>query len=274
MAFTQFEFPHTSMYDSDLRELIEMYNKLISSYDTLVNGFEELTHSVENLYSYVDSEIAKGLAQTIAETNSKIHSLEMAIQAVSNDLTQYKTRVYEKFELERQLTISGENALRADYTNKLTELAFAIAEEIADLQKQIDEISNDMPKIFNPVSAKMESIEDTVNSVWQSARSAGAINASLFDAKHLTCEQLSAMYFTCLEFAVSGKKVFAPLPVYSPITGKRTTIQNALTSVASIGVTDVITCAEFDTAGISAEVFDAMDIETTVFDFKAKTYII
>ena len=48
MSFTN-EFPNTSYYGSDLRELLEMYKKLISDYNSILANIESANHDYESL---------------------------------------------------------------------------------------------------------------------------------------------------------------------------------------------------------------------------------
>lgn len=68
MAFG-FEFPHTSNFDSDLRQIIEMYNS-VKNLPSEWNEFKlEMTSTIENfLTNYLDTNIEELLNRFILDT--------------------------------------------------------------------------------------------------------------------------------------------------------------------------------------------------------------
>lgn len=55
MSYTDYDFPHTGFYDSDLRELIDMYKKLVPQ----VEGLEEWKEEHEEAYSELKDMVDK-----------------------------------------------------------------------------------------------------------------------------------------------------------------------------------------------------------------------
>ena len=49
MSFSNFEFPNTNFYNSDLRELISMYKKLVKEYDDILEQLNELKTNIGSI---------------------------------------------------------------------------------------------------------------------------------------------------------------------------------------------------------------------------------
>ena len=54
MSFLDNDFPHTTFYDSDLTELLEMYKKLIDDYKTLIISISDLEKKYETIDEKID----------------------------------------------------------------------------------------------------------------------------------------------------------------------------------------------------------------------------
>lgn len=55
MSYLDFDFPHTHMYDSDLRELIAMYKKLVPAVEALESWRTEYEAEYAELKSFMDA---------------------------------------------------------------------------------------------------------------------------------------------------------------------------------------------------------------------------
>lgn len=55
MSYLDFDFPHTSMYDSDLRELVAMYKKLVPAVEELESWRTEHEAEYAELKSFMDA---------------------------------------------------------------------------------------------------------------------------------------------------------------------------------------------------------------------------
>ena len=55
MSYLEFDFPHSKMYDSDLRELIAMYKKLVPAVEGLESWKREHEAEYEELKSFMEA---------------------------------------------------------------------------------------------------------------------------------------------------------------------------------------------------------------------------
>ena len=53
MSFSNFEFPNTNFYDSDLRELISMYKKLVKDYNSIKAEIDQAVDFINNFKTLV-----------------------------------------------------------------------------------------------------------------------------------------------------------------------------------------------------------------------------
>lgn len=267
------EFPNTNYYDTDLKELICMYKKLLGEYQLLVKGFEELKNQVDNLYAYVDDEIQKALDKTIQELNAKMKSLEEQISILTNQINTFETDVNNRFDIERQRTDMNISALKSEMLGEIGKLALDVADEIDKLRKEIAEIEISMGKIYNPTSAKQDTIENTIFEVWQAAR-VHALTASQYDALCLTAKEYDDKMLTANTYAVAAQLKLVPLKVFNPYTGNIDTLQNAINTAAIMGETNPMTASEYANLHLSADAYKAFDITSQQYDFNAKSYLI
>lgn len=267
------EFPNTNYYDSDLKELICMYKKLLGEYETLVNGFEELKNQVNNFYMYVDEEISKALDKVIQELNIRMESLENEMSILTSRIEVFETDVNNRFEIERQRTDINISAIKSELLGELSDLALEFSEEIEKLRKEISEIELTMGKIYNPTSAKQDTIENTIFEVWQAAR-VHALTASQYDALCITASDYDNKRLTANTYAVAAQLKLRPLMVYNPYTGNIDNLQNAINTAAIMGETNPITAEEYANLHLSADAFKAFDVTSQQYDFYAKSYLI
>ena len=267
------EFPNTNYYDSDLKELIALYKKLLAEYDTLVSGFEELKNSVDNLFLYVDDEIAKSLDKTISEVNARMNSIEEEIQVQQERISSLTEEINTRFIAEREYTNVNIAAAKMDMLGKLSELAIDIGNEIADIRKELSEIEVTMGKINNPTTAEEDTIENTINDVWEANR-VHSLTAARYDSLCFTAEEYDNKRITANDYAISAELILIPMKVFNPYTGEIDSLQNAINTSSIIGQTNPITAQEYLDLHITSDEYEAFDITAQQYDFNAKSYLI
>ena len=81
MSFTDFDFPHTHFYDSDLRELLRFYKELQEKYNGLVadiKALQEWKGQHEGEY--------EALLERVAVIEGEINDFEAEVEAKFTDL--------------------------------------------------------------------------------------------------------------------------------------------------------------------------------------------
>ena len=98
MSFSNFEFPNTNFYDSDLRELISMYKKLVKEYDDILEQLNELKTNIGSIVDeYLDADLGAFKAELLTIINNEITELENEIleeqKKLEDDMTKFKNDI-------------------------------------------------------------------------------------------------------------------------------------------------------------------------------------
>lgn len=265
MSFLQNDFPNASYYNSDLRELIAMYKTLVASYTELVTGYETLEKQVNDVYAYVDTEIANGLASTIATVNAQMAIINARMLALSTEMSA-------TFASERVLTDSQIAELESKLETEIGEVIQELHYNVTALNTRIDKLNLELAPIFNPTTANMESIQKTAFDIWNIGNF-NAMTCAEYDASMLSCDQFAGKGISCNDFATESKTALSPLPVFNPVSGFRDTVQNVLATLSTQGAVNPVTSNEFDIAELTDIQFDALNMSCNDYDFNAKAFI-
>lgn len=261
MGYTNHEQPNTSYYDSDLKELILMYEKVKGDYDGLDEQMTALSEKVDDLYNYVDEEIANGLAETIENVNQNLALVQSNINALEVYVQNFEQYVNDRFISERELTDTKIDA-------EITALALSTLAMVQYLQEQIDDIQTRLAPIYNPTTAKTESIEKTVNDVFQLSRY-HALTCAEYDGLKLSALSFDDLQLSANEFAMDSEQLAKPELVVNVFNGIKTTVQNMMSWLSTYYNSNTVTSAYYDALQLTADDFTALDFTANEYDFNA-----
>lgn len=272
MGFANFEFPHSSYYDSDLRELIDMYKRLTTDYSTILSTVEQLDNKVSELYNYVDSEIASRLAAALSEINAQIAAINELLNVQEQKITELTDSVNARFDSERAITESEINELRVSVTNEIAQLAIDFGGELAELWDYVNKLQFTMPPIYNPVKGYKTDIEQAVRDAWNALRVHG-YTVARYSAIAPTVDDYSNMAMSATDYATRAQLIIEPLRVVQPLNGSLTTVGNAVLTAAVIGATDPLTVSEYAALALTAEEYTAKNVTVNSYDYNGKSVI-
>lgn len=272
MGFANFEFPHCSYYDSDLRELIDMYKRLIGEYSTILNTVEELEKKVSDLYNYVDSEIASRLAAALAEINAQIETINELLSVQERKIDDLTDSVNVRFDSERAITESELSELRVSVMNEIAQLAVDFGGELSELWEYVNNLQFTMAPIYNPVKGYKTDIEQAVRDTWNALRVHG-YTVARYSAIAPTVDDYSNTSMTVTDYATRARLIIEPLRVVQPLNGSLTTVGNAVLTAAVIGATDPLTVSEYATLALTAEEYTAKNVTVNSYDYNGKSVI-
>lgn len=286
MSYTQYDFPHTHFHDSDLRELIEMYDKVVSEYDSLVawknqheSDYNDLMNRVgalegeitsfeariqeefdslkDGLETYIYEQVHEALGQIIIE----VGDIRESIIQLREDLTR------EIFELQGNL-ISQDKMLRNWVEARLEQFV----EEIPDLTTV---------NVWNPVRGALTSVQIAINDLYDLAR-VGGLTALEYDSMQLTAGEYDGLNLTAYDYDnyardILGQRGIFKNPLYymnSPFTGEYVPITTVINELAHLHKADALTASEYDALNLSAADYDAYDLTAFDYDWSGKILLV
>lgn len=285
MSYTQYDFPHTHMYDSDLREIINYYEKLVKDYDSLVTNikalqewktehveeYEKLLAKVNNLESEIttfENEIEEAFAKfksdTETEIDNKFNSAMTEFTNMFNALKNEMTTQLANMKLEiNQLALELSNAISSfrtemvEYLDKRFEL---FIQNLPDYENLI---------VHNPVRGIDTTVQVALDDLYSYFNVFG-LTAQQFDSLELTCAEFDAKGLTAHEFDSNGYKLLGyPDPTYymrDPFTGEWALVSNVVMKLFALHA-GTMTAEAFDALELTCDGFDALEITAFNFDF-------
>ena len=303
MSFTDFDFPHTNFYNSDLRELLHFYKTLQEEYAGLVADIKALNDwRTEHEGQYDELLTRVGILENEISSfestiNAEFDALEIKINEDFTNLSEgireqlQRTITELRAELERTITeintqfnelkLQDESEIAAMKLD-INDLAYQLGEEIADFRIEMDEYLDErfnlfianLPDyeqliIYNPFRGEQTTIQIAINDIY-SYSAFWSITAKQFDDLGLTCEEFEAFSLTCTEFDRDAYKLLGyPDPdthMRDPFTGEINLIKNVVMELYGLHAQG-LTAGEFDALDLTAEEFDAKEVTAFEFDF-------
>lgn len=292
MSYTNFDFPHTHYYESDLRELIAFYKELQDKYNGLVadiqalkdwkeqhegeyeellrrvgvieneindfeaeveRKFDELSRALDQRFENLSAEIRQELADTITEINRQFNALKADIEA---QIEQMKLEINElTFELAKAIA-----NFRIEMVDYLDERFDLFIQSLPDYEHLI---------VHNPVRGEDTTVQVALDDLYAMFNVFG-LTAAEFDSLKLTCEEFDAKELTAHEFDSLGYKLLGyPDPDYymrDPFSGLVIPVKDVVMKLYNLHA-DTMTATEFDAKELTCAEFDAIEISAFDFDF-------
>lgn len=267
MSFLDNDFPHTTFYDSDLTELLEMYKKLIDDYKTLIISISDL----EKKYETIDEKIAESITPYVEE-------MQNYITTEINKLKLDNAKEFEKIEnnfadLSRKIEeiITEINTLRT-YVDELNQKTIdelnAEIERITDnvwlelykINKRIDEIIKTFPPVENPIDKTIENIQVVLFEMYDALRVL-AFTALKFDTSGITAKIFDNSKISALEFDTESEKIFTDLlsfKMFSSVNGKDVSLNDAIDLVDRNNSIFAYKAEWFDAKNLTAQELDML----------------
>lgn len=290
MSFTDFDFPHTHFYDSDLRELLRFYKELQGKYDGLVADIKALQEwktqhegeyelllervtAIEGEIDDFEAEVEAKFTDLENDLNNKFNALTAEIR---NELAQTVLDINRLFnELKNQI----ESEI-ASMKLEIKSLEFELQQAIEDLREELDEyldarfeqFIHNLPDyehliVHNPVTGTDTTIQVALDDLYASFNVFG-LTAKQFDELGITCAEFDAKGLTAHEFDSMGYKLLGyPDPTYymrDPFTGEIALISEVVMKLFALHA-GTMTVNEFEALDLTCAEFDAK--ETTAFNF-------
>ena len=292
MSFTDFDFPHTHFYDSDLRELLRFYKELQEKYNGLVADIKALQEwKAQHEGEY------EALLERVATIEGEINDFEAEVEAkftdLENDLNNKFNALTAEIRNELAQTVLDINRLFNELKNQIESeiasmkleiksLEFELQQAIEDLREELDEyldakfeqFIHNLPDyehliVHNPVTGTDTTIQVALDDLYASFNVFG-LTAKQFDELGITCAEFDAKGLTAHEFDSMGYKLLNyPDPTYymrDPFTGEIVLISEVVMKLFALHA-GTMTVNDFEALDLTCTEFDAKETSAFNFDF-------
>lgn len=288
MSFTFTEFPDTSYYHSDLRQILKRLREIdatLDSYDEVIAELKEELTKIDALYPRVSSleqhmKVAesnivqiradldtmerrvldmdareeadvKELNRLISDLTREVHSIETGLDAIYTyiDAGLSDVRLFVS-QLYTRLTMEFEG------------LKYRLEAEISRLKERIDALDT---SVKNPWHLEEGRVEQDRNEKLVYKDLADNVPTAIEYCKlGLTADEYSAYSLTAIKYARFGKQKLHYYWVYDPRTGNRQDINNVLTSIIDT-MYNTITADAYTAKELTADDYTALEL--SAFDY-------
>lgn len=292
MSYTDFDFPHTHFYDSDLRELLRLYKDLQEKYTKLVSDIEELnTWRVEHEGEYaellvrvkaIEDEISDFESEVITKFNELDESIHKDFDSLEDSIKEELNIALADFEalfiqLKRQLE-SDITAMRLEINNLISYLNDQIANINANVIEYVNDRLDDfiahLPDyenliVYNPVVGLQTNVQQAINDLYLMFAIYG-ITAEQYDSLQITAEEFDGKQLSAKEYDLYAYKLLGyPDPNHymrDPFTGHFEENKVVIWKLADLHRL-ALTASEYDALEMPAETFDGLQLTAYYFDW-------
>lgn len=287
MSFSNFEFPNTNFYNSDLRELIAMYKKLVEDYSTIKAEIDEVTTKINEFTQYVDEKIEEAVGLKLKALTSRVTMLEVEMKEVESELNDMNLRVDDIVQNITKLSIKIDlvkSELKSDVAEIYIEFGKykesvddIIQIEVNKLISYIDEHVTKLDRldVVNPITGVYENVQNVLNDICDSLLSGFGITAQEYDSLALTALQYDKMLITAIQYSSRGYLIFYKeliARMRSPFSGEVDTYSNIIYKLADLHK-NCLTANEYDTLGLTAKIYDDKQLSAYTYDWNSKVAI-
>ena len=285
------EFPSVRAHDTDLSELISLYEKLVKEYDTLVKSINECYSMLKDYQQSIPTYVAKLVASAVEsyrlELKREIARIDAEILNLSNSIDKRFDKVdsdlnllllkYEELKEEQKnfenmfnLELSQMRLLVLGSNSKNEKL---VDDAIAELAKKIDDIPENSAPVFNPFRMKLDT---TGNVVWDFYNIGityhGFTTLEFTKETQITCQYFNDSKITCLDWWTHGKEILIKSNLmFNPVTGKYEDIRLVVYSLAKeLKNNGYLTAGEYDAENITATTYEDVNISANNYDWNGK----
>ena len=291
MSFSNFEFPNTNFYNSDLRELISMYKKLVKEYDDILKQLNELKTNIGSIVDeYLDADLGAFKAELLTIINNEITELENEIREeqkkLEDDMTKFKNDISSTIE---QLRIDID-----EFEVKVNNKVQTIANQIAQVYIDMSEYKHDMAELFelqrnelilyiqehiaqitrlyvtNPFTGVYEDVQDVLNDIAKYVTQSYGLTAQEYDDLQLKASEYDAKRITAQNYSSRGILLFFKelyLKMRSPFTGFMDYYDKIIYQLADLH-RSAYTAEEYDKLLLTADDYDGLGITAFKYDWE------
>lgn len=234
-------YSDTLSYEDNLAQIMKKINELVEQVNNLSNGVNNYTdEQIKKLKTELEKEISaletkllsfvsdfeKEISRIEKETDNKVQALhdyiDSEILKTNEKIKELKTYIdVQIFNAEKRQMKYTDNKVGVESVKREAQDEF--------LNKKIENVVKEFPKVYNAVLGVKSDIQDTFNSFYEYLRELGVLSIS-YDKMELTAEQYDKMEIEAHVFDVYSGFIFSESlsKIFSPFTGKKENMSKVL----------------------------------------------
>lgn len=279
MGYARDEFPNSSYYKSDLREIIERLKHIdseLDEYDDVINQLREALENIQGMDERIRqleintadlNKMRSEISTLFTDIDNIINQHEIDVERLQKEIDNIKlsiTSFEPLIEAARAYSLYLYNKLKTEVSKDILELTFNVNKSIIKLQdaikllnKRIDEIDTSLTNPWHPELNRISLNRN--NKFVYSDLSDECLTANQYATLGLTADQYSAYDLSAINYAEFGKTRLHYYWVFSPTFGFKQEINNVLTSIVN-AIMDTLTATEFTALDLTADDYTALDM--------------
>lgn len=289
MAWTNFEFPHSTMYDSDLRELLRMYKELTEQYDGIKSEIDKCIETIDNFDSIIDEKIKTAISNNLSNMQNSLTRLEKEMSDLQQDFAQYKLET----NLDIQNAISDINKLKVDVENEVNKIRFEMNDLLRLFAEYKDSINGiidakvnelvayindtvtklDRLSVINPFNGQYVDIQLVLDEICKYLTYGFGLTAKEYDDMQLKASEYDNLMLSASAYSMKGFFMFFEhfyLRMRSPFTGLMDTYANIINNLVALHKKS-LTANMYDSLKYTADGYDSLSIDAYHYDWNGDT---
>ena len=291
MSYTEFDFPHTHFYDTDLRELLSKYTDLVKSLASIKAWQTQHEKDYEGLLKRT-SALENDVAKCISDIQKQNEYIAQQHQMIIDECNNCKRQIDSHFELALNHFTNEFETLSGNVLAKLTQMQIqlndfnlflvnALAQNKAEVYEHVNDMFNywvdHLPDyenliVYNPARGAMTTIQEAINDLYADFNVFG-LTAMQYDSLSLTAENYDNYGLTAREYDTWGYIALEyPDPRYymiDPFTGEKTLVKDVVYKLSAFHK-EGLTASEYDAKALTAQVYDSKLITAFNYDWFGK----
>lgn len=243
MSFTIEEFPSTSYYKRDLREIVDYcreFEKTLNSYAEVIEQLQAAITDISGMQSDIaDLQHATSdlntIRQNITDLQNSVSTLIRQVGELSIDMDSVYSYINGQLSNIRSLI----EVNRRIFEGKLSQLQFDITFNVTLLNNKLDKMYNELKElieqivptdVYNRVAGVRLSLDDNNFNVYEDLRCGGLTNSELSEFG-VSNDYIASIVLNNRDQAINLRARLKLHYLYSPVSGKRVSHANAISQV-------------------------------------------
>lgn len=288
MAYSNYEFPHSSYYDADLRELLALYKDLKATYDGLQDEINKLLEYIDTLPQTVDQIVKEQIAisislyqQRLANVEALVKALETHVNNLQGEVDTFQPQINQLYiDLQRNVQYfqNLHNELIEQFHIFKNGTSKYLDERMDEIEAYLYEVATklDHLDVINPINGRYEDVNKVLADIYASITVAFGITAKEYDSLQLTAQEYDRTGISAIDYSSKAYFIFWELRqgmMRSPFTGKMTNYKNVIYKLSDLHKC-CITAKQYEDLSLTAQEFDAWIINAFNYDWYGRQMIL
>lgn len=275
MGYARDEFPNTSYYKSDLREIIKRLkdiDKYLSTLDAIVEELREGLSKLNEIEANVDMLLTeysniltrtKALEDEVTDIENHLTNLDLSLEELNHKVNLIKIQLDAVYQYVDDTYAQLQAEYRQDFNLlllKINQIKVNLESEIEALREIVDSIDT---SVYNSWMAKEVTPQEN-NDFAYNHLADECLTAEQYMSLGYTASEYANLGITSREYQEFGKKKTHYNWVYNPITGWKQEINNVLTGIVNF-ICNTLTSTAYTALDITADEYAALDLTAEAY---------